>query len=210
MKIWETDPRTYDRKARRYFGRDLTSAYDRLIDRVQDGQRILDLGCGTGTLCLRAAEKGASIKGIDVSREMLEIARFNAEEKHLTGLMEFEEKGIAELDEEKSGQFDAVMCGLFLSELSPGELSFCLDQIWRLLKSGGLFLVVDEARPLSMGKRIQNAFLRFFLKVFVFVLSGRTTRALVDFPQRLEGANFQVISSRLNRRENMLEVVAKK
>jgi len=210
MKIWESNPHTYDRKARRYFGRDLASAYARLIDCVQEGQRILDLGCGTGALCLRAAEKGASVKGIDVSREMLETARRKAGEKHLSDLMEFEEKGVAELDEEKEDQFDAVMCGLFLSELSPGELSFCLNEIWRVLKSGGLFLVVDETKPRSIGKKIQNTFLRFFLKIFVFLRTDRTTRALVDFPERLERAGFQVISTRQNARENMIELVAKK
>jgi ubiquinone/menaquinone biosynthesis C-methylase UbiE len=210
MKIWETDPHTYDRKIRRYFGRDLTSAYDRLIDCVQEGQRLLDLGCGTGSLCLRAAEKGARVKGIDISREMLVTARRKAEEKHLSGLIEFEEKGVAELDEEKDGQFDAVMCGLFLSELSPGELSFCLTEIWRVLKSGGLFLIADETKPRSIGKKFQNTFLRFFLKILVFLRTGRTTRALVDFPGRLERVGFQVISARLNARENMIELVATK
>jgi trans-aconitate methyltransferase len=39
------------------------------------GERILDLGCGTGELTAQIAESGASVVGIDASRDMIEGAR---------------------------------------------------------------------------------------------------------------------------------------
>ncbi len=39
------------------------------------GERILDLGCGTGHLTARIAESGATVVGLDHSAEMLELAR---------------------------------------------------------------------------------------------------------------------------------------
>ena len=41
----------------------------------QQDQKILDVGCGTGNFSIKLAEKGAIVTGIDVSEEMLSIAR---------------------------------------------------------------------------------------------------------------------------------------
>jgi trans-aconitate methyltransferase len=43
----------------------------------RSGERILDLGCGTGHLTARIAESGAVVEGLDKSHEMIEQARLN-------------------------------------------------------------------------------------------------------------------------------------
>jgi len=50
-----------------------------LIDLLapQPGERILDLGCGTGHLTAKIAQRGASVVGIDASAEMVRQAREN-------------------------------------------------------------------------------------------------------------------------------------
>ena len=45
------------------------------------GQRVLDIGCGTGRLALALAERGARVWGIDPSEEMLTEARANVDGK---------------------------------------------------------------------------------------------------------------------------------
>src|SRR3954453_9984289 len=40
--------------------------------------RLVDLGCGTGRLCVHFARKGFECVGVDLSDEMLEMARTNA------------------------------------------------------------------------------------------------------------------------------------
>ncbi|TDJ25619.1 MAG: class I SAM-dependent methyltransferase, partial [Gammaproteobacteria bacterium] len=46
---------------------------------LQEGERVLDVGCGCGTTSLVMADRGAITTGIDVSRPMLEHARTRAE-----------------------------------------------------------------------------------------------------------------------------------
>jgi SAM-dependent methyltransferase len=69
-----TDPRGYqDRHGYVFrFGEDLLA-----LLAPQAGERILDLGCGTGQLTAAMAESGATVVGLDISREMLAQARVN-------------------------------------------------------------------------------------------------------------------------------------
>src|SRR3982750_3242027 len=48
-----------------------------LLERVGDvaGQRVLDVGCGCGSLTLALAQRGADATGVDVSRPMVEVAQ---------------------------------------------------------------------------------------------------------------------------------------
>lgn len=41
----------------------------------QPGERVLDIGAGTGRYAVEASKHGAIVKGIDVSEEMLRISR---------------------------------------------------------------------------------------------------------------------------------------
>ena len=66
------DPKRY--QAKHYYvtaaGADLVEVLD-----PQAGERILDLGCGTGQLSAQIAADGAEVVGIDLSAEMVEAAR---------------------------------------------------------------------------------------------------------------------------------------
>ena len=46
---------------------------------VRAGSRVLDVGCGTGVVALTAARRGAQVTGADLTPELLERARENAE-----------------------------------------------------------------------------------------------------------------------------------
>jgi SAM-dependent methyltransferase len=46
--------------------------------RVQAGQAVLDVGCGTGVVAITAARAGAKVTGSDLTPELLELARENA------------------------------------------------------------------------------------------------------------------------------------
>ena len=191
-------------------GGQLDTLYDQLIAYVKEGDRALDLGCGTGTLALRAAKKGAEVKAIDINPGMLEVAKEKAEAAHLSKNIEFVEMGVAELGNETDHCYDVVMSGLCLSELTEEELDFTLKEVSRILKPEGLFLVIDETRPQSFLKRLLQGFFRLIFKLFVFLVSGTTTRALKNFPSKIEEAGFKIVSYELNKSQNLLELTASK
>jgi demethylmenaquinone methyltransferase/2-methoxy-6-polyprenyl-1,4-benzoquinol methylase len=210
MKLFETKPDRYDKGIRLLTGGHLDSLYDQLIAHVKQGDRVLDLGCGTGALALRAAKKGARVKAIDINPRMLDVARAKAKDAQLHQEIEFVEMGVAELGSERDHSHDAVTSGLCLSELTKQELDFVVNEVSRMLKPKGLFLVVDETRPQSFFKKLLQGFFRSVLKLFVLLVGGTTTRALKNFPSKLEAAGFKVVSCDLNKGQNLLNIVARK
>lgn len=67
MKILESAPSRYDKGICILTLGRLDKAYDHLTSYIKKGQRVIDLGCGTGALTLRAAQKGAKVKGDVIS-----------------------------------------------------------------------------------------------------------------------------------------------
>jgi demethylmenaquinone methyltransferase/2-methoxy-6-polyprenyl-1,4-benzoquinol methylase len=210
MKILESAPSRYDRGIRMLTLGSLDKAYDRLTSRIEKGQRVLDVGCGTGALTIRAAQKGARVKGIDVNAQMLEIAQEWVKEAGLSSHVELCEMGVAELGSEEAESYDVVMSGLCFSELTAGELNYTLREAQRILKSGGRLLIADEVSSENTVKRFLNWLLRLPLVVITYVVTQTTTHAVRGLPEKVEGAGFLVESVRLNGIGSFVELVGKK
>ena len=209
MKILESVPSSYDQGIRILTLGKLDEVYSRLTSHIKKGQRILDLGCGTGALTLRAAQKGAKVKGIDINPQMLEIAQKQAIKKNLLKNVNLSEMGIAELESEKSNDYDVVMSGLCFSELTESELIFTLKEINRILKPSGLLLVADEVRPKSILKRILTELLRFPLVIITYLITQTTIHTIDNLTEKIKGGGLLIESARLNNIGNFIEIVAK-
>lgn len=209
MKILESAPRRYDRGIQLLTLGRLGHSYDRLVENIHPGDHVLDIGCGTGALTIRAARKGAQVKGIDLNSEMLEIARKRTAKEGLEEHVTYAELGVAELDQEPAVTYDVVMSGLCFSELSPDEIRFTLKTVRGLLKPGGLLLLADEVRPQVFLKRLANSFLRAPLVVLTYLLTQTTTKAVRNLPELVIAAGYKIQSRRLNRRGTFLELVAR-
>jgi ubiquinone/menaquinone biosynthesis C-methylase UbiE len=77
-EIWSVG--SYERIAARF-----APVHDQLIDKlaIVPGDRVLDLGSGTGEVAIRAARAGANVTAIDVAEPMIEKARRRAEEENV-------------------------------------------------------------------------------------------------------------------------------
>jgi ubiquinone/menaquinone biosynthesis C-methylase UbiE len=210
MRILESVPSRYDRGIWILTLGQIDKVYDRLVLRIVRGQRVLDLGSGTGALALRAAQRGATVKGIEVNPQMLVIARRRASELSLEPNVNFTEMGVAELDRENAQSYNAVMSGLCLSELSEDEITYTLRQVERILKPGGLFLVADEAVPANGAIRVLDWLAKLPLLAITYVVTQTTSHAVRDLPQKVKAAGLSIEELRSNRIGSFIELVAVK
>jgi ubiquinone/menaquinone biosynthesis C-methylase UbiE len=111
-----------------------------VIDRLGPGARVLDIGCGTGVPTARMlTESGLDVVGIDVSPEMLRLARRNVPGARFV-LMD-----VLQLDA-SLGDFDAAVAFFSLLMLRRSDIAVVLRRIRGLLRPGGyLALSMVEA-----------------------------------------------------------------
>lgn len=94
------------------------------------GERILDLGCGTGDLAFRIHRSGAEVTGVDASAEMVEKARGKYPE------LDFRVMAAQHLDYED--RFNAVFSNATLHWIPESEK--VIRSVFRALKPGGRFV----------------------------------------------------------------------
>lgn len=211
MKILESTPSRYDKGIRMLSLGRLEKIYDHLTSFIEKGQKILDIGCGTGALTLRAAHNEAIVKAIDINPGMLEIAKKRAKKSRLNKNIEFSEQGVAELGSESPETYDAIMSGLCFSELSEDEIRYTLTEVIpKILKPGGLLLIADEARPENIFLRLLVWLLRSPLVIITYLFTQTTTKAVKQLPRKVRDAGFIIEQVKQNKTGNFIELVARK
>lgn len=208
MKILESAPSRYDRGIRLLTLGKVDKAYDRLTSGIEAGHRVLDIGCGTGALTLRVAARGASVRGIDINAQMLEIAKERVAAAGLSDRVELREMGVAELESEAPESYDVVMSGLCFSELSDAEARYALKQAKRVLRPGGALLLADEATPNSVLKRFLSGLLRLPLVIITYIVTQTSTRSIKNLPAQVTEAGFAMRAVRLSLLDTFVEIEA--
>ncbi len=110
-----------------------------LLPHLQPGMRLLDAGCGPGTITVglaRAVHPGEVI-GIDLSEEVLTQAREHAASENV-GNVTFTFGDVYQLDYE-DGTFDVIYANQLLQHLTDQPLA--LREMRRILKPGGLLAI---------------------------------------------------------------------
>ena len=110
------------------------------------GHRVLDLGCGTGTLALmlKEAAPGAHVVGLDVDARILALARAKAAR---AGIAIDWVEGSAAAPPFPDARFDRITSSLMLHHLTTAEKEATLAAIFRLLRPGGELHVADFGKP---------------------------------------------------------------
>jgi ubiquinone/menaquinone biosynthesis C-methylase UbiE len=110
------------------------------------GRRLLDLGCGTGTLVLMARRRQpeATVIGLDGDPVILAIARRKAERAGITVQLD---EGMAYALPYADGAFDAVVSTLAFHHLTPEQQERTLAEVQRVLRPRGRLVIADLTLP---------------------------------------------------------------
>jgi len=132
--VWDRMSPTYLREVDDRF----TEIVDGVIRRagLQRGQRVIDLGTGTGSVAIKAASAvmpGGTVTAVDISAEMLGLARPRARSMGLSNVTFLE--GRAEEIPTPSGRFDVVLASLSLMYVI--DRAAAAREIARVLRTGG-------------------------------------------------------------------------
>lgn len=113
------------------------------------GLRVLDLGCGNGYLARKLARRAATVTGIDISEEMISLARLSERSEPLG--IDYRTGAASRLDGVPDASLDAVVANYLLTSLP--DCAGTLAEAHRVLRPGGRLVVVISHPCFSCGPR---------------------------------------------------------
>lgn len=126
----------------------------RLIEQagIAPGMRVLDVGCGTGTLAIAAkrAVPSAEIVGLDGDAQVLARASGKARDAHAEVVFD---QGLSFDLPYADESFDRVLSSLLFHHLTGRDKRRTLAEIKRVLRPGGELHLADWGRPSGLGMR---------------------------------------------------------
>ena len=212
MKAFESAPLRYDRGLRLMSLGHIDRIRKHIVENfIVPGDKVLDIGCGTGTLAVMMAAKGATVEGFDISRRMLEVAKMNVRSANLDHNVTLKLLGVAEMESAfQDESYDKIISTLVFSELSSDEQLYVLQEIKRVLKTQGLLIIGDEIVPRSAFAHAMKLLVRLPLAVLTFILTQSITRSVKEPAAKIRRIGFEIVSSQTSFWGSFELIVAKK
>ena len=140
-RFWNRNASSWDRQAAENPG--LARAVERVVAEATPGpgERVVDLGCGSGQLALRIAPSVAEVVGVDVSPAMIALLEEHARASGLSNVV-----GRAEAIEQLAfdpGSVDLVVSNYVLHHLRDPDKEAAVRKAADWLRPGGRFVVGD-------------------------------------------------------------------
>lgn len=129
----------YDLESESFF-RKANLKFKKILGDVKN-KKILDVGCGVGSLSFYLAKKDANVIGIDLSKNSIEFCKKEAQKKELT--IEFKEMN-AQIPDFEDESFDIIVGSRVVHHLPDIELFF--KECRRLLKQKGYIVFIEPLK----------------------------------------------------------------
>lgn len=115
-----------------------------VVSQMAPKGRLLDVGCGTGSLIMQLALRGYEVHGVDVSEECIRRTRENLRLLVPENQIDIK-KGSVERIDYPDERFDIVVAAEVLEHVENDTLT--VREIYRVLKPGGVCVVTVPANP---------------------------------------------------------------
>jgi demethylmenaquinone methyltransferase/2-methoxy-6-polyprenyl-1,4-benzoquinol methylase len=144
-----------------------------LFSGMKAGERVLDVGCGTGDQVFHYTRKGLIATGIDLSPDMIAYAQ-RRKEKQGVDKASFQVADAAALPFADSS-FDGASVSLSLHEKDRPLRDKVISEMKRVVKDDGVLIFIDFSTPLP-----QNAY-RHLVRLLEFIAGGEHHRNSKDY-----------------------------
>jgi len=139
--------------------------------RPREGEKALDVCCGTGDIALELARKGAEVTGLDFSERMLEIAHARQSKGSVVSARMHFLRGDAQSIPFPDGTFDIVTIGYGLRNLTSWETG--LREMQRVAKPGGRLVILEFGKPENaVWRAIYETYLKLFSPALGLIFCG--------------------------------------
>jgi SAM-dependent methyltransferase len=118
------------------------------LPRPVAGMRVLEFGCHLGATAIVLALMGAEVVATDVDADLVNLARLNAERYQVGDRIQFLSHDPAAALPFDDAAFDLVCCNSVLEYVRPEQLADTQRQLSRVLRPGGLVVVMGTSNGL--------------------------------------------------------------
>ncbi|MEH1951840.1 MAG: class I SAM-dependent methyltransferase [Nostoc sp.] len=152
---------------------------------IHSDSQVLDLCCGSGQTTEFLVKTSQNVTGLDASPKSLQRARLNVPEASYV-------EAFAEEMPFADNLFDVVHTSVALHEMQPQQLRKIINEVYRVLKPGGVFTLVDFHAP-------TNPIFWPGISVFLWLFETETAWELLktDLAELLAKTGFEVSKSTL-------------
>jgi cyclopropane-fatty-acyl-phospholipid synthase len=128
---------------------------------LQDGERILDVGCGWGSFAIHAASNyGVDVLGVTLSEQQVKLGRERVRE---AGLQDKVQLRVADYRELAGGQFDAISSIGMVEHVGEERIDLYMSTLSELLRPGGRLLNHGIAKLMDFDTKDEGAFSERFV-----------------------------------------------
>jgi Methylase involved in ubiquinone/menaquinone biosynthesis len=147
--------------------------------------KVLDLCCGAGPATQVLVARSRHVTGLDASPNAIKRARERVPQADYV-------EAFAEKMPFSDNQFDLVHTSTALHEMEPEQLRQILQEVYRVLKPGGIFTFVDFHAP-------ANPLYWVGVSLFLTLFETETAWKLIqtNLPELLSETGFQVMAQKL-------------
>jgi cyclopropane-fatty-acyl-phospholipid synthase len=164
---------------------------------VRAGTRVLEIGSGWGSLALRAAQRGAHVTTITLSREQMRLARERVEAAGLSGLVDVRVQDYREVD----GEYDAIVSVEMIEAVGEAYWPAYFATLDRLLAPGGTVAI----QAITMTHQRFLATRRSFSWIQKYIFPG----GIIPSLQAIDGALAAHTTLRVTRQRELREHYAR-